>query len=168
MKSAPNPHFSGSIDGPLPGFTKDAIASIRDFTARKTLEQSHAFAQGLAEVLRPGNDNAQSEVADALAGIGIYRSDAEHLALESLALMQLIAERDRRAELLEAAAAAAAERERSLYARLSSFARLLRLKLGPTSPALALFGVPSEPGPPPTLRARTLRPAALEPSPPSK
>ncbi|MFO0755218.1 MAG: hypothetical protein U0359_01900 [Byssovorax sp.] len=158
MTSAPDQPKRRSIPPPTAGFTPEVIAKVRDFATRKTLEQAHAFALGLSEVLRPGSEASDDELGEALSAIGIFRSDAEQIAVESLMLIQLVAERERRAEALEAAAAAAAERERSLYARLGSFARLLRLKLGPTSPALARFGIPIDPGLPPTVRARTLRP----------
>jgi hypothetical protein len=164
MKSAQDPLQTASIPAPFSGFTAASIAAIRDFAARKTLEQSLAFAQGLAEVLRPGSDGAHGEIAEALAGVGIYRSDAEQIAIEGAALVALIEDRDRKAEIFEAASRAAAAKERSLYERLGSFARLLRLKLGPSSPALACFGVPPEPGLPPQSRRSSLRPPPLEAS----
>jgi hypothetical protein len=166
MKSAQDPLQTDasptSIPAPFTGFTAEAIAAVRDFTARKTLEQSLAFAQGLAEVLRPGQGGARAELAEMLLGVGIYRSDAEQLAIEGAALIALIADRERKAEQHEAAVRAAAAKERALYERLVSFARLLRLKLGPTAPALACFGVPPEPGAPPSRRMTTLRPPPLD------
>ena len=51
-------------------------------------------------------------------------------------------ERDRRADAFQAAVRSAGESERALYDRLSSLARLLRMRLGPSSPALVSFGVP--------------------------
>ena len=164
MKSAQDPQLPASIPAPFSGFTAASIAAIRDFTARKTLEQSLAFAQGLADVLRPGSEGARGELAEALASVGIYRSDAEQIAIEGAALIALIEDRDRKAELFEAASRAAAAKERSLYERLGSFARLLRLKLGPSSPALACFGVPAEPAAAPQSRRSSLRPPPLDAS----
>ncbi|MEO7330044.1 MAG: hypothetical protein ABI193_15825 [Minicystis sp.] len=164
MKSAQDPLLPASIPAPFSGFTAASIATIRDFTARKTLEQSLAFAQGLAEVLGHDGDGDRGEIAEALNSVGIYRSDAEQIAIEGAALMALLEDRDRKAELFEAASRAAAAKERSLYERLGSFARLLRLKLGPGSPALACFGVPPEPGLAPPSRRSSMRPPPLEAS----
>ena len=80
-----------------------------------------------------------------------------------MALIAVMAERDRRAEAFHAAVRAAGDGERALYDRLSSLARLLRMKLGPSSPSLASFGVPTAEGfEPPRPRARSTRPAALD------
>ena len=74
--------------------------------------------------------------------------------------MAAMEERDRRAEAFHAAVRAAGEGERALYDRLSSFARLLRMALGPSSPSLVSFGVPPESFE--RVRSRTLRPAPLD------
>jgi hypothetical protein len=135
---------------------------VKDFTARKTLEQARAFTRGLADVLHDASrDEEPSALARALISAGISLVDAEQIASEGVALMAAMEERDRLAEAFHAAVRAAGEGESALYDRLSSFARLLRTTLGPSSPSLASFGVPPDAGVD-RARARTLRPAPLD------
>ena len=145
MKSATD-RSSATLAGESPsGLAPESIASVKDFTARKTLEQAHAFARGLADVLRdaPREEEEKTRpLAHALRSAGVSLADAEQIAAEGVALIAVLEERDRRAQALEAAVRSAGESERALYDRLSSFARLLRENLGPSSPLLVSFGVP--------------------------
>jgi hypothetical protein len=164
MKSATDRDLS-VLAGEAPrGLTPESIAAVRDFTARKTLEQAHAFTRGLLGALHPTSlDDAPRALALALDSAGISLADAEQIAAEGVALIAVMAERDRRAEAFHAAVRAAGESERALYDRLSSFARLLRMNLGPSSPALASFGVPTAEGfDAPRPRLRSTRPAPLD------
>ena len=52
MKSATDRSSSTLVGEAPPGLAPQSIAAVKDFTARKTLEQAHAFARGLADVLR--------------------------------------------------------------------------------------------------------------------
>ena len=149
------------------GLTTASIAAVKDFTARKTLEQAYAFTRGLVNALPAASrDEETRPLALALDSAGISLADAEQIAAEALALIAVMEERDRRAEAFHAAVRDAGESERALYDRLSSFARLLRMNLGPSSPALAGFGVPIAEGfDLPRPRARSIRPAALDAAP---
>jgi hypothetical protein len=163
MKSAHDHLRPDLASRALGAFSPESIAEVKDFTARKTLEQAHVFASGLAGVLLAVRDGEAAELAAELRGVGVSLADAEQIALEGVALIELMADRDRKADAFHAAVRAAGEGERALYDRLSSFARLLRLKLGAASPALAQFGVPPEgSGPPSRPRTKSIRPAALE------
>lgn len=144
--------------------TPASIAAVKDFTARKTLEQAYAFARGLANALPAASrDDETRPLALSLDSAGISLADAEQIAAEALALIAVMEERDRRAEAFHAAVRDASDGERALYDRLSSFARLLRVSLGPSSPSLASFGVPVADGfDPPRARARGARPDALD------
>jgi hypothetical protein len=145
MKVAPEPLRPLPADQALGEFTSESIALVRDFTARKTLEQAHVFAHGLAEVFLAGpSEIDDDDLAQKLAAVGISLADAEQIAGEGVALVRMMNERDRCAELLHAAVLAASEGERMLYERLSSFAGLLRNRLGARAPALVQFGVPPE------------------------
>jgi len=162
MKSATDRLLSTPVGEALGGLTAESIASVRDFTARKTLEQARAFTRGLADVLHEApREGEPSSLAQALISAGIGLADVEQIVSEGVALMAVMEERDRRAEAFHAAVRAAGDGERALYDRLSSFARLLRVTLGPSSPSLASFGVPLAEGFE-RSRARTLRPAPLD------
>ncbi len=161
MKSATDRPLFTPVGEALGGLTSESIASVKDFTARKTLEQARAFTRGLADVLQEASREGEpSSLAQALLSAGISLADVEQIAAEGVALMAAMDERDRRAETFHAAVRAAGEGERALYDRLSSFARLLRITLGPSSPSLASFGVPAEGFE--RARVRTLRPAPLD------
>jgi hypothetical protein len=164
MKSATDRSISTLVGEALLGLTPESIASVKDFTARKTLEQAHAFARGLADVLHSApRDGEPGALAQALISAGISLADAEQIAAEGVALIAVMEERDRRADAFHAAVRAAGDSERALYDRLSSFARLLRMKLGPSSPSLGSFGVPTAEGfEPVRARARSSRPAPLD------
>lgn len=127
-------------------FTLESIRPVRDFTARKTLEQAHAFVEGLTHIFRDADsdETAQKLVRD-LAAVGISQADAEQLSTQAVALIDLMADRDRKADIFHAAVKEAGQGERAMYEHLAGLARLLRLKLGATSPTLAKFGVPPEP-----------------------
>jgi hypothetical protein len=126
-------------------FTLESIRPVRDFTARKTLEQAHAFVAGIVRIFRDAerDEEAGSLVAD-LAAVGISANDAEQLAAQAVALIDMMADRDRKADVFQAAVREAGHGERAMYERLATLARLLRLQLGTTAPALARFGVPPE------------------------
>jgi hypothetical protein len=148
-------------------FSPEAIAHVKDLNARTTLEQAHALALGLVEVLLAEGSGANStDLALKLGSLGISLDAAEQIASEGVALIEMIAERDRKAELFHAAVMAASESERVLYERISSYARLLRSKLGPRDPALDQFGVPPDSAD--TLRCykRAARPEPTAPTAP--
>jgi hypothetical protein len=138
-------------------FTLDVIKPVRDFTARKTLEQAHAFVTGLTRVLR----DAESSEADGtllreLQGAGIGARDAEQIAAQALSLIALMEDRDRKAEVFHAAVKEAGQGERAMYERLAALAQALRARLGGRSPALAKLGVPPEGGGDPKIARRPL------------
>jgi hypothetical protein len=164
MKSATDRALTTLEGEAPPGLTPESIAAVRDFTARKTLEQAYTFTRGLTDALDTAPRGGEpSTLAAALTSAGISRADAEQIAAEGAALIAAMDERDRRAEAFHAAVRAAGDGERALYDRLSSFARILRMKLGPSSPSLASFGVPTAEGlDAPRARARSTRPAALD------
>lgn len=164
MKSATDRDPSTSVGEAPRGLTPESIAAVKDFTARKTLEQAYAFTRGLTGALHTSSrDEAPKALALALSSAGISLADAEQIAAEGAALIAAMAERDRRAEAFHAAVRAAGENERALYDRLSSFARLLRMSLGPSSPSLGSFGVPIAEGfDAPRPRTRSTRPAPLD------
>jgi hypothetical protein len=126
-------------------FTLESIRPVRDFTARKTLEQAHAFVEGIVRTFRDAetDEEAAALVSD-LAVVGITAGDAAQLAAQAVALIEIMADRDRKADVFQAAVREAGQGERAMYERLAVLARLLRLQLGATSPALAHFGVPPE------------------------
>jgi len=125
--------------------TLESIQSVRDFTARKTLEQAHALIAGLLRVHDEASaDDADRALADDLASVGITAVDAEQIALQAASLMELMADRDRKAEIFHQAVKEAGQAERAMYERLAAIARVLRAKLGSRSPALAKLGVPPD------------------------
>ncbi len=164
MKSATDRALATRVEEAPRGLTPESIAAVKDFTARKTLEQAYAFTRGLFDALDTApRDGEPRPLALALNSAGISLADAEQIAAEGVALIAVMDERDRRAEAFHAAVRAAADSERALYDRLSSFARLLRMNLGPSSPSLISFGVPVAEGEgPPRPRARSTRPTALD------
>jgi hypothetical protein len=164
MKSATDRSLTTLVGEAPRGLTPESIAAVKDFTARKTLEQAHAFARGLAEVIyQAPREGEPGPLAQALTSAGISLADAEQIAAEGVALIAVMEERDRRADAFHAAVRAAGDSERALYDRLSSFARLLRMSLGPSSPALVSFGVPIAEGfEPVRARARSTRPESLD------
>ena len=129
----------------LGAFTLESIRPVRDFTARKTLEQAQAFVAGLTRILAEADtdEGDQALLAD-LASVGITAADAEQLAGDALALVERLADRDRKAEVFHDAVKEAGQGERAMYERLAALARVLRLKLGARAPALTRFGVPAE------------------------
>ena len=163
MKSATDRSIPALVgEAPL-GLAPESIAAVKDFTARKTLEQAHAFARGLAGVLGGAPAEETRPLAQALESAGVSLADAEQIAAEGVALIAVLQERDRRAAALEAAVRCAGESERALYDRLSCFARLLRANLGPSSPLLASFGVPIAEGfDVARARSRSSSPAPLD------
>src|SRR5689334_16593762 len=81
-------------------FTLESIKTVRDFTARKTLEQAHAFVVGLANVLRDAEaSEADRALLHDLESAGVTAHDAEQIAAQALALVALMADRDRKAEV---------------------------------------------------------------------
>ncbi len=126
-------------------FTLESIRPVRDFTARKTLEQAHAFVEGIVRTFRDVETDADAaRLVRDLARVGITAADAEQLAAQAVALVEVMADRDGKADVFQAAVREAGQGERAMYERLVALARLLRLRLGPSSPALARFGVPPE------------------------
>jgi hypothetical protein len=126
-------------------FTLESIRPVRDFTARKTLEQAHAFVEGLGRTFRDAaTDEQAAGLAGELASVGITGADAEQLAAQAVALIEVMADRDRKADVFHAAVREAGQSERAMYERLVTLAGVLRRQLGPTAPALANFGVPPE------------------------
>lgn len=123
-----------------PPFTPDGIRAVRDFTARKTLEQAHAFVHGLAS-LEDGDDGDRALLAD-LAAAGLTAEEAAALVEQAVSLMALMADRDEKAEIFHAAVKEAGLAERAMYERLAGIARTLRNELGDRSPMLAKLGVP--------------------------
>jgi hypothetical protein len=118
---------------------------VRDFTARKTLEQAHAFMEGIARTFRDAESDEEAGIlVRDLAAVGITATDAEQLAAQAIALIEVMADRDRKADIFQAAVREAGQGERAMYERVAVLARLLRLQLGATSPALAHFGVPPD------------------------
>lgn len=168
MKLAPEPSRPDAADAALGEFTTESISLVKDFTARKTLEQAHAFAHGLAEIfLAPLDDPGAADLAQKLASVGLTLADADQIAEEGVALMEMMAERDRRAQAFHAAVLAASEGERTLYERLSSFAALLRQRLGSRAPSLSQFGVPPESVDTQRCSGRAARGEATPTAPPS-
>jgi hypothetical protein len=164
MKSATD-RSNSTLVGEAPfGLKPESIAAVKDFTTRKTLEQAHAFARGLADVLQEApSEGATRPLTKELTSAGFSLADAEQIAAEGVALIAVMEERDRRADAFHAAVRHAGDSERALYDRLSSLARLLRTKLGPSSPALVSFGVPVAEGFEAVLaRSRSARAAANE------
>jgi hypothetical protein len=126
-------------------FTLQSIRPVRDPTARRTLEQAHALVEGIARVLRDAaTSDEAARLASELDAIGMTAEEAEHVAAQALALVELMADRDRKADVFHAAVRAAGQGERAMGERLGAIARQLRQKLGATSPALAGFGVPPD------------------------
>ena len=126
-------------------FTLESIRPVRDFTARKTLEQAHAFVEGVTRMFRDAATSDDAEVlVRELAAVGITSADAELLATQARTLIEVMADRDRKADIFQAAVREAGQGERAMYQRLASLARVLRVRLGASAPALASFGVPPE------------------------
>jgi hypothetical protein len=126
-------------------FTLESIRPVRDPTARRTLEHAHAFVEGLAHTLHAAEtDEEAALLVGELAAIGITPAEAEHVAAQARALLELMADRDRKADIFHAAVRAAGQGERAMGERLAAIARQLRQRLGATSPALARFGVPPD------------------------
>jgi hypothetical protein len=126
-------------------FTLEEIRPVRDPMARRTLEQAQAFVEGVAHVLREATtDDAAAHLIEELASIGIGPSEADRVAREARELIELMADRDRKADVFHAAVRAAGQGERAMGERLAALTRQLRLRLGATAPELALFGVPPE------------------------
>jgi hypothetical protein len=136
---------ASGADQACPRFTLESIRPVRDFTARKTLEQAHALVEGLVRVFHhaEGVEDAEILVRE-LSAVGITANDADQLAAQAVALIEAMADRDRKADVFHAAVREAGQGERAMYERLSTLARLLRVRLGPGSPALATFGVPPD------------------------
>lgn len=133
----------GSGGGPAV-FTPESIQRVKDFTARKTLEQAHAFVTGLGRLLaEPDPDDSDRALLRDLASLGIGARDAEQVAGQAISLMELMADRDRKAEIFHAAVKEAGQSERAMYERLALFARVLRGRLG-RSAGLAKVGVAPE------------------------
>jgi hypothetical protein len=134
-------------------FTSESIQRVRDFTARKTLEQALSFVTGLQRLFDESDpDEADRTLRAELGSVGISARDAEIIAHEALDLMDLMADRDRKAEIFHAAVKEAGQGERAMYERLAAVARILRARLGGRSPSLEKLGVP--PDPKPTTRTR--------------
>lgn len=130
---------------PREALTPESIQGVRDFTARKTLEQAQALIAGLLRIHdEESADESDRALADELAGVGITAVDAEQIALQAMSLVELMADRDRKAEIFHAAVKEASQAERAMYERLAAIARVLRAKLGSRSPALAKLGVPPD------------------------
>jgi hypothetical protein len=148
MKMSPE-----SPEGAPAAFTLESIRPVRDFTARKTLEQAHAFVEGVARVFADaGADEGAARLVRELAHVGVTAADAEQLAAQAVALIEVMADRDRKADVFHAAVREAGQSERAMYERLAGLARVLRLELGAGSPALSRFGIP--PGLPDDARVR--------------
>lgn len=166
MKSAIDRSTAALTDEARPRLDPDSIAAVKDFTARKTLEQARALARGLAAALQGAPSAGEGEtksLLQELQGAGLSLADAEQIAAEGVALIAAMEERDRRAEAFQTAVRRAGESERALYDRLSGLARLLRTRLGPSSPALVSFGVPVAEGFEAVLaRTRSARSASLD------
>lgn len=130
------------------GLTPESIQRVRDFTARKTLEQALAFVTGLRRLhADPDPDEADRALLAELESVGIGAHDAEHLGRMAIDLIELMADRDRKAEVFHAAVKEAGQSERAMYERLASIARVLRARLGSRSPDLGKLGVPPDPAP---------------------
>ena len=131
--------------GDLAALTPESIQRIRDFTARKTLEQAYAFVTGLTRLFDKADpDDADRALLRDLAAVGVGRRDAEQIAGQALSLMDLMADRDRKAEVFHAAVREAGQGERAMYERLSALARVLRARLGGRSTSLSKVGVPPD------------------------
>jgi hypothetical protein len=137
---APEPEGGGAS----PTFSLASIQEVRDFTARKTLEQAHALVTGLRGVLAAADDTeADAALAVDLERVGIGAADAERLAAEAVALMELMADRDRKADVFHAAVKEAGQSERAMYEKLATLARVLRAELRGSPTALGKLGVPA-------------------------
>ena len=97
-------------------FTLESIRPVRDFTARKTLEQAHAFVEGVTRMFRDAgtSDDAAGLVRE-LAAVGITSADAELLATQARTLIEVMADRDRKADIFQAAVREAGQGERAMY-----------------------------------------------------
>lgn len=147
-QKAPEDRQSVTRGGDPQRFTPESIQRVRDFTARKTLEQAHAFVTGLSSLFGDADpDEPNRPLLEALESVGLGPHDVEQIATDALALMDLMADRDRKAEIFHAAVKEAGQSERAMYARLAMIARVLRGKLGNRSPDLEKLGVPPEPEP---------------------
>ncbi len=126
-------------------FTLESIRPVRDPTARRTLEQAHAFVEGIARMLREATSSEDvARLVRELESAGITAAEAEHVATQALGLIELMADRDRKADVFHAAVRAAGQGERAMGERMAAITRQLRQRLGTTAPALANFGVPPD------------------------
>ena len=66
MKSATD-RVHATLGRGLNGLTLESIAAVKDFTARKTLEQAYALARGLAAVLRDAPQEQDQEKRQGLS-----------------------------------------------------------------------------------------------------
>lgn len=145
-RNAPEDRQSVARDEEPRRFTLESIQRVRDFTARKTLEQAHAFVTGLSSLYGDTEPNeANRALLAELGSVGFGPNDMEQIAADALALMDLMADRDRKAEIFHTAVKEAGQSERAMYARLATIARVLRDKLGNRSAGLSKLGVPPEP-----------------------
>jgi hypothetical protein len=151
-----------SADSPA-AFTLEAIGAVRDFTARRLLEQAHALVTAIARLEGDAEpDDEDRALLRDLESAGITARDAGELATEALALIALIADRDRKADVFHEAVKQASRGERAVNERLASITRVLRARLGDRSPALAKLGVPPDSTSPPKHPARAIFSAAVE------
>ncbi len=128
-------------------FTLESIRAVRDFTARRALEQAHAFVVGIARLA--GDDEPDDEdraLLRELESAGLTAHDADQLAAQAMELIALIADRDRKADVFHEAVKEASHGERAMNEQLAAITRALRARLGDRSPALAKLGVPPEGG----------------------
>jgi hypothetical protein len=138
--------MSSSTEGtPAHTFSLEEIRPVRDPMARRALEHAQAFVEGVTQVVREAEtDDAVAHLREELAAIGIGASEAERVAGEARELIELMADRDRKADVFHAAVRAAGQSERAMVERLAALTRQLRIRLGATAPELALFGVPPD------------------------
>jgi hypothetical protein len=119
----------------------EEIRPVRDPIARRTLGQAQAFVEGVTRMLHEAaTDDEAAHLVQELAAIGLGAAEAEHVAREARELIELMADRDRKADVFHAAG----HGERAMGERLAAITRQLRLRLGATAPALARFGVPPD------------------------
>ena len=123
-------------------FTLESIQKVRDFTARKTLEQAHGLVTGIRRVLdEAGSAEEQGALLRDLELAGVGLREADEIAAAAVALMDLMADRDRKADAFHAAVKEAGQHERTMVERLASLSRALRAELGDQTAALS--GLPS-------------------------
>ncbi|APR86889.1 hypothetical protein A7982_12238 [Minicystis rosea] len=110
----------GSAEAAL---TSESIQNVRDFTARKTLEQAHALVTGLRRALAEGGE--EGAILRDLERAGVGPRDADRIVEAAVALMDLLADRDRKADIFHAAVKEAGQAERAMYEQLASLSRTL-------------------------------------------